>query len=399
MLAAIATIDGKVISKHFGKTPKFAIIEIDETTWKWSFLEYRENAVACQGAGHDEKSFEKSIDTICDCGVVFVAKIGPYGKIAIERRNIQVLEIKGFIGEILDKYIESLKRKKTKHRDISSDHPCFSDDAHGRKGRLHLPISVDCNIGCRFCARATNDYEQRPGVSAGLISVEDAVLTVERALVLCPDITVVGIAGPGDALASPHAVEAFRRINDQYPDLILCLSTNGLALPGKAKTLYEIGVRALTVTVNAVDPDITAKIVSHIVYNGKTIRCTEAGRILIGNQLKGIRESAAAGITVKANTVLIPTVNDGHIGEIARAVSEAGASKHNIIPLIPQHELVHLPSPTCEELNKARAIASEYISQFRYCEHCRADACGIPGKSDFGNMLYAEYIAETFSHG
>jgi nitrogen fixation protein NifB len=229
--------------------------------------------------------------------------------------------------------------------------------------------------------------------------VEDAVLTVEKALVLCPDITVVGIAGPGDALASPHATEAFRLINDRYPDLIMCLSTNGLALPDKARTLYEVGVRALTVTVNAVNSAIAAKIVSHIVHDGKIIRCTEAGRILIGNQLKGIRESVAAGMTVKVNTVLIPTVNDGHIGEIARAVSEAGASKHNIIPLIPQHELAHLPSPTCEELNKARAIASKYIMQFRHCEHCRADACGVPGKSDFREMLYAGCVSETFSHG
>jgi nitrogen fixation protein NifB len=47
-------------------------------------------------------------------------------------------------------------------------------------------------------------------------------------LKLCPEITVVGIAGPGDPLATTHALETFKLIHNRYPQLIKCLSTNGL---------------------------------------------------------------------------------------------------------------------------------------------------------------------------
>jgi nitrogen fixation protein NifB len=236
-------------------------------------------------------------------------------------------------------------------------------------------------------------------VSDGILAVGDAVATVERALELCGDITVVGIAGPGDALASPNALEAFRLIHEKYPNLIKCLSTNGLALPGQAGALSGAGVRSVTVTVNAVDPFITSEIVSRIIYEGRLIKGAEAGRILAERQLAGIREAAALGMMVKVNTVLIPTINDRHIADVARAVSGAGASKHNIIPLIPQHELSHIAAPTCDELWDARNAAEKYIPQFLHCQHCRADACGVPGESDYSRELYAGRVMETFSHG
>ena len=286
-----------------------------------------------------------------------------------------------------------------KRRDWSGAHPCFSKEAHGKKGRLHLPVSPACNIQCRFCKRACNYTEQRPGVAGGILRVDEAVETVAKALELCPEITVVGVAGPGDALASPNALQAFEQIHRAYPYLINCLSTNGLALPGKAGQLYRAGVRTVTVTVNAVDPAIAAQVVSHIVWEGRVYRDEQAGEILIRNQLQGIREASEAGMLIKVNTVLIPTINDEHIADIAIAAKMAGASIHNIIPLIPQHDLAHIPAPTCDELNSARTIAGLYLEQFRHCQHCRADACGIIGRPDLAEKLYGQRRMETFSHG
>jgi nitrogen fixation protein NifB len=388
-----------VISKHFGKTPEFCIIDIDEESWTWEIAERRKNKRACGEDGHDGDMFEESVRVIEDCEAVFVSKIGPQGRAAVERRNVQVHEIFGFIDEELGKYIASLKEERPRRRDIMKDHPCFSDGAHGRKGRLHLPVSRSCNIQCRFCTRSCNLNEQRPGVSNGILAPGDAVDTVAKALSLCPDITVVGIAGPGDALASPEALEVFRLVHARFPELIKCLSTNGLALPGKGPALRSSGVRSVTVTVNAVNPLIASEVVSHIVYEGEVIRGIDAGRILIEQQLRGIREAAGLGMAVKVNTVLIPTINDLHVGDIARAVSGAGASMHNIIPLIPQHELAHISAPTCEELRSAREAAGKHVKQFLHCQHCRADACGVPGQSDFSGQLFSGRTMETFSHG
>ncbi len=282
---------------------------------------------------------------------------------------------------------------------LLTEHPCFQGSAHGKKGRLHLPISPSCNIQCKYCLRTCNRGEQRPGVANGILRPEEAVDTVRRALELCPEITVVGIAGPGDTLATSHSLEAFRLVHEAYPQLIKCLSTNGLALPGRIAELQRVGVRTITVTVNAVNPEIGEKIYAHIFWEGKKYTGTEAAAILSEQQLKGIREASEQGIIVKVNTVLIPGINDFHIGEIAREVKAAGASIHNMIPLIPQHEMKDIPAPTCGQINQARQIAGQYLPQFRHCMHCRADACGIIGKEDLSYRLYGERKLETFSHG
>jgi nitrogen fixation protein NifB len=281
---------------------------------------------------------------------------------------------------------------------ISQIHPCLSGEANSRFGRIHLPVSPVCNIQCRFCSRKINTSEDRPGVTGAILKPGEAVEKVEKALRLCPEISVVGIAGPGDTLATDDAEEAFRLVHEKYPNLINCLSTNGLLLPEKAQRLYDAGVRTVTVTVNAVDPKIQAGIISHILYDGVIYTGEKAAEILIRQQLKGIRLMSGLGAIVKINTVLIPGINDSHIEEIAKTVREAGASIYNIIPLIPQHEFSHCKPPDCKSLNAARAAAEKYIPVFRHCQHCRADACGIPGKSDLSSKLYDKNM-DTFSHG
>lgn len=283
---------------------------------------------------------------------------------------------------------------------LSKLHPCLGGEAHLNFGRIHLPVSSSCNIQCRFCKRECNYNEERPGVTKGILAPKDAVGIVKRALELCPQITVVGIAGPGDTLATTEAIDTFRFIDEAYPDLIKCLSTNGLLLYRYAKEIYDAGVRTVTVTINAVDPYIQSQIISHIIYEGKKYYGEEAAIILITNQLKGIDEMNRLGVKVKVNSVLIPGINDDHIEEIAKTIKVHGAALYNIIPLIPQHEFSHIPAPTCEQLNKVREIAKKYIEIFRHCRHCRADACGIPGGEDFSNKLYGTYkYLETFSHG
>lgn len=283
--------------------------------------------------------------------------------------------------------------------ELNNIHPCFGGIPN--KGRIHLPVCPGCNIQCNFCDRVINDYEERPGVTAAILTPEEALETLERALALCPDITVAGIAGPGDTLASDRAIETFRLIGRKHPGLIKCMSTNGLLLNEKAEELIRLGIDTLTVTVNAVDPKILAGIVSRIVYHGITYEGEEAGNILIRSQLAGIRKMALAGVAVKVNTVLITEINFHHIRDIAKAVKEAGASLYNIIPLIPAHRLSHCQVPECGDIDGARREAEEFIEVFRHCSHCRADAAGIPGKLEFGSQIYSRplKLRETFSHG
>jgi nitrogen fixation protein NifB len=268
-------------------------------------------------------------------------------------------------------------------------HPCFSVGTKPNKGRVHLPVSPGCNIFCRFCSRGSDSARQRPGAAAEIITPGEAVNVVERALELSPEITVVGIAGPGDALATPHAIETFRLVGEKFPHLLKCMSTNGLLLPEKASELAQIGVDALTVTVNGISPEILSRLCSGILYRGKRYAGEYGAKLLVENQLEGIRLASEKGVTVKVNTVLVPEINGEHIASIARAAKEAGARLYNIIPLIPAREFEAFPVPNCAQIDSARRVAEEYIEVFRCCGHCRADAVGIPGEEDYGERIYS----------
>jgi nitrogen fixation protein NifB len=284
---------------------------------------------------------------------------------------------------------------------IAAAHPCFALGKPNNKGRIHLPVSPGCNIECAFCERSINRNEQRPGVTGQVITSAEAVDVTRRALELSPDLTVVGIAGPGDTLATPYALETFRLIKAEFPELILCMSTNGLLLPDRVDEVIDVGVDTLTVTVNDVYPETLKDICDRVIYHGEVLEGLPAAQRLIANQLEGIRRAADAGLTVKVNTVLVPDVNQDHIGDIARAVSESGATVYNIIPLIPQNKLSHLLPPSCADTDSARSDAEAYIKVFRHCQHCRADAIGVPGGKDYGEQIYKSRVSveNTFSHG
>ena len=112
------------------------------------------------------------------------------------------------------------------------EHPCFSRKAHFQYGRLHLPVAPACNIQCAYCDRRSDcPNESRPGVSSAILTPEQALERVKQALSQESQLRVVGIAGPGDPLCNPAAMETLALVHRSFPHLILCLSTNGLLLP------------------------------------------------------------------------------------------------------------------------------------------------------------------------
>ena len=238
-------------------------------------------------------------------------------------------------------------------------------------------------------------------MTSQIITPLEARDIIKKSLELCSDINVIGIAGPGDTLATDYALETFRVVAQEFPSLIKCMSTNGLLLSEKADDILAAGVDTLTVTVNAVNPEIECLLNDGIYYHGEYIGGIEGARILINNQLEGIKKVSDRGVTVKVNTVLVPGINDDHIEEIAKTVKDCGAYIYNIIPLIPQHKLRDIKAPSCKEIESARKKAQKYIEVFRHCEHCRADAIGVPGKTEFSDKIYLRRVSftETFSHG
>ncbi len=223
--------------------------------------------------------------------------------------------------------------------------------------------------------------EDRPGVTERVLSTHEA-MEVLRGAVRNYRLTVVAVAGPGEPLANRETFEVLEMAKEEFPDLIRCLATNGLALHENAQLLEEIGVSTVTVTVNTVDPVVGAKIYEYVNASGVRYSGEEGAQILMERQLQGIKEISSKGIFVKINTVLIPEINGDCLGDVAMKCSEMGAKIMNIVPLIPVGKFADERPPTCEELSSVRFVCEKHLEQFRVCEQCRADACGIPGRND-----------------
>lgn len=261
-------------------------------------------------------------------------------------------------------------------------HPCFHPSAHHRFGRMHLPVAPRCNIKCGYCDRKLDcANESRPGASSKVISPEDALAAFRRALAEEPRIRVAAVAGPGDPLANEETFRTFELLGAEFPGVIKCLSTNGLFLPENAERLHALRVQALTVTVNAVDPEIGARVYEWVEYGGRRLYGEEAAERLISNQLDGIKKVVARGIAVKVNTVLIPGINEAHARRIALTVKQLGVRLMNIMPLYPAGSFKHLSRPTQEQLRAVRQHAGRVLQQMGWCRQCRADAYGLLSSS------------------
>ena len=274
--------------------------------------------------------------------------------------------------------------------DIIKQHPCFNDVAHDRVGRIHLPIAPRCNIQCNFCEHKMCAAVQHPGWATRLMSVAEATDLI-RSVVNDRQAYdfVVGIAGPGDPLANEQTFQAQALLHQLYPQIVNCLCTNGLLLEDKLEIMADVGVRALTVTVNAVDSRIGQHIYSWAKYRGIIYREQEAAALIIAKQFSGIKKALAAGFPVKVNSVLIPGVNDQHMTELALGLREAGVGLMNIMPLIPSGKMKNLQAPSCNALRKARQDCEEIIPQFHRCEQCRADVVYLPRRTPFSSVRHA----------
>ena len=262
-----------------------------------------------------------------------------------------------------------------------SQHPCYSKDAQHKYGRIHLAVAPKCNIQCNYCDRRFDCVnESRPGVTSQVLTPHEALEKTKQVLKEYPFIKVVGIAGPGDPLANAETFETLELIRKEFPDITFCLSTNGLALPEKMPDLLNVGINTLTVTMNAIDPEIEAQLIDHVTYKGKVYHGVEAAEILIQKQLEGIRLAVGSGIVLKVNTVLVPGINDKHILDVAKRISELGVYIMNVMPLICQAKFADMVPPTPSERRAVQDLCEPYVLQMRHCRQCRSDAFGLIGQ-------------------
>lgn len=284
------------------------------------------------------------------------------------------------------------RRASAKEKQMESqNHPCFSAGARHRVGRIHLPVAPKCNMQCNYCNR---DFacvnESRPGVSSTILTPVQAAAYLAAVLERAKNIEVVGIAGPGDPFANAdESLETLRLVREKHPDITLCVATNGLEVSTHADALASLDVSHVTVTINAVDPEIGKKIYAWARTGRKIYRGIDAARVILDRQLEGVKALKARGMTVKVNTVVIPGINDAHVTEVAECVSGLGA---NILNCIPLYHVAGTPFETIapmkmERVEAIRDQARAYLPQMSHCGRCRADAAGLIGQKQEAEIM------------
>ena len=260
-------------------------------------------------------------------------------------------------------------------------HPCFNSKVKGQYGRVHLPVAPKCNIQCNYCNRKYDCVnESRPGVTSTILTPNQALYYMGKVLEKEPRISVAGIAGPGDPFAnSEETLETMRLIRRKYPDTILCLASNGMKLAPHVPELAEIGVSHVTVTVNAVDPEISKNIYSWVRDGNILYRGLQGAELLLARQLHSIRELKKYGVTVKINTIVIPGINDHHVMDVATTMKKLGVDLLNCMAMFPNADTVFedIVEPSSAEMAAIRNEAEKYLPQMRHCTRCRADAVGL----------------------
>ncbi len=260
-------------------------------------------------------------------------------------------------------------------------HPCFNATVKGQYGRIHLPVAPQCNIRCNYCNRKYDCVnESRPGVTSTVLAPEQAVEYLDRVLAKEPRITVAGIAGPGDPFANPEeTMSTLRLVRRRFPGMMLCLASNGMAIAPHIEELASLGVTHVTITVNAVRPEIGARIYAWVRDNKVVRRGEQGAALLLERQLAAIRSLKEHGVTVKINYIVIPGINDSHVAEVARTMRDLGVDLFNCMALFPNQDtpFAGIPQPDKATMSSLRAVAEEYLPQMRHCTRCRADAVGL----------------------
>ncbi|MEN8908048.1 MAG: nitrogenase cofactor biosynthesis protein NifB [Clostridiales bacterium] len=269
-----------------------------------------------------------------------------------------------------------IEDKRLKEKTLA--HPCYSGKCSN--ARMHLPVAPKCNIQCRYCNRKYDCVnESRPGVTSEILSPDRALNKFIEVKKRLKNLSVVGIAGPGDALADfENTKDTIEKIKKEDPNITFCVSTNGLMLPYYAKELIDMGIEHLTVTVNTVDSVIGAKIYKYINFMGVKFEGEKGANLLLENQLAGIKIFAALGGVVKVNIVMIEGINNDSIEDVVKKVKECGAYMTNIMPLIPApgSDFEDVSLTNGKELNKTQKKCENIIKQMYHCKQCRADAIG-----------------------
>jgi Nif-specific regulatory protein len=275
--------------------------------------------------------------------------------------------------------------------------PCIQRRA-GETTALHLPVAPLCNVKCIYCDVAADCSQHSPqGSRSLLLTASQAVRYALEAIRAEPRITSIGITGPGEPLANPQTVfGVLSELRTELPHIPFFVATNGLDLAFHVDRLRELRVALCVVTVNSVCASTVARTVDWVRSPSGILTGEQGARLLISQQMAGIRAAASGGIAVRANFQWMQGINASEVEEVAKAVASAGARYFHIQrfePLAPGTAQPPRQDRDTTQFTAAHDLASRHIALIRHCQLCSADAMGCAPRA--GESAARECLRES----
>lgn len=227
----------------------------------------------------------------------------------------------------------------------SSGHPCFSNEKIN-VARIHLPVAGDCNLGCNYCnalQKSTNKHI--PGACSKILSTAQALELLRKEMDNNPNLTVVGISGPGDPLANESTFSVLESINRDFPGLLKCICTNGIALADQRNRLASLKIDAITLTINSFKLETLSRIYGYVKIGNRIYKGIDSSRIILEKQIQALEIVAKENVLRKINIIYMEDINSDQITAICERVSKMGMFRFNIMKLVPLNKFTgHEPN-------------------------------------------------------
>ncbi|MCR5742916.1 MAG: hypothetical protein K6F92_04190 [Lachnospiraceae bacterium] len=104
---AVATSDGVIVDKHFGKAETFYILEADDADV--CEIEIRHVKAACEMGEHDDNRIRENLGRLSDCDCLIASRIGYAAGNVADSLGIKVFELPGDIVKAVDTVIKYIK--------------------------------------------------------------------------------------------------------------------------------------------------------------------------------------------------------------------------------------------------------------------------------------------------
>jgi len=107
-LVAVASSDGIVINKHFGKASRFYIYNVKDDE-EITLSEIRDVTPVCNAGDHDDNRLQENLNLFRDCEYVLVSRIGYGASQMADSMGIEVMELPGEIHKSITTLIQHRK--------------------------------------------------------------------------------------------------------------------------------------------------------------------------------------------------------------------------------------------------------------------------------------------------